>query len=288
MRLSLAGAQDKLAVTVIKGQILLPRGGRPTTHILKPFIEGLDGTVENEVFFNNAQKPLIASPAGIFSMTDEAIEKNIDQYFRNPVQREVLIPVPAQLQAMRGVLSVLGLDQAVLAVTRMRTAVEQILDTEVDEAMAREAGTFQHLGDNLSALSFLVDMLNYQPALAKKLFVFDEESGELRPVMGRTVNPLPSAMTDEVQAISVGVQRVVEGAQGDVNLADLSQQLDTLADQAQLAEQTGVARAAREAAQAVVNHDAQAGAQALVGLSQVVMPSSAPEVVQQAGWQLLC
>ncbi|WP_159946269.1 type II toxin-antitoxin system HipA family toxin [Rhizobium sp. 18065] len=50
VRLSLAGAQDKLAVTVIKGQILLPRGGRPTTHILKPFIQGLDGTVENEVF----------------------------------------------------------------------------------------------------------------------------------------------------------------------------------------------------------------------------------------------
>ncbi|MDZ4264546.1 MAG: Hpt domain-containing protein, partial [Mycobacterium sp.] len=37
------------------------------------------------------------------------------------------------------------------------------------------------------------------------------------------------------------------------------------------------ARAAREAAQAVVNHDAQAGAQALVGLSQVAMPASAAE-----------
>lgn len=47
VRLSLAGAQDKLAVTVINDQILLPRGGRPTTHILKPFIEGLGGTVES-------------------------------------------------------------------------------------------------------------------------------------------------------------------------------------------------------------------------------------------------
>lgn len=50
VRLSLAGAQDKLAVAMIKGQVTLPRGGRPTTHILKPFIDGLDGTVENEVF----------------------------------------------------------------------------------------------------------------------------------------------------------------------------------------------------------------------------------------------
>jgi serine/threonine-protein kinase HipA len=50
VRLSLAGAQDKLAVAVQDGQIILPRDGRPTTHILKPFIEGLDGTVENELF----------------------------------------------------------------------------------------------------------------------------------------------------------------------------------------------------------------------------------------------
>lgn len=50
VRLSLAGAQDKLAVAIIDGQITLPKAGRPTTHILKPFIEGLDGTVENEVF----------------------------------------------------------------------------------------------------------------------------------------------------------------------------------------------------------------------------------------------
>lgn len=50
VRLSLAGAQDKLAVCVVDGEIALPRDGRPTTHILKPFIEGLEGTVENEVF----------------------------------------------------------------------------------------------------------------------------------------------------------------------------------------------------------------------------------------------
>jgi serine/threonine-protein kinase HipA len=50
VRLSLAGAQDKLAVAIIDGQITLPKAGRPTTHILKPFNLELDGTVENEVF----------------------------------------------------------------------------------------------------------------------------------------------------------------------------------------------------------------------------------------------
>ena len=42
------------------------------------WFKGTGRTVENEVFFNNAQKPLIESPAGIFSMTDEAIAKNIE------------------------------------------------------------------------------------------------------------------------------------------------------------------------------------------------------------------
>lgn len=50
VRLSLAGAQDKLAVCVDGETIGLAKGGRTTTHILKPFIEALDGTVENEMF----------------------------------------------------------------------------------------------------------------------------------------------------------------------------------------------------------------------------------------------
>lgn len=50
VRLSLAGAQDKLAVCVEGEHIGLAKGGRPTTHILKPFIQALDGTVENELF----------------------------------------------------------------------------------------------------------------------------------------------------------------------------------------------------------------------------------------------
>ena len=50
VRLSLAGAQNKLAVCQVDGQIALTTDGQPTTHILKPAIDGLDGTVENEVF----------------------------------------------------------------------------------------------------------------------------------------------------------------------------------------------------------------------------------------------
>ena len=48
MRLSLAGAQDKTAVIVVDGQIGIPKNNVPTTHILKPEINGFNETTENE------------------------------------------------------------------------------------------------------------------------------------------------------------------------------------------------------------------------------------------------
>jgi len=48
-RLSLAGAQDKLAVGFDNGQVRLIKGS-PTTHILKPIIEHIQDSAHNELF----------------------------------------------------------------------------------------------------------------------------------------------------------------------------------------------------------------------------------------------
>lgn len=50
LRLSLAGAQTKLPIARLGGTYLLPTQGAPSTHILKPPIDGLPGSVENEAF----------------------------------------------------------------------------------------------------------------------------------------------------------------------------------------------------------------------------------------------
>jgi serine/threonine-protein kinase HipA len=50
IRLSLAGAQDKLPVLVRNGQISLPLHGAPSSHILKPAIRRIEGSVYNEAF----------------------------------------------------------------------------------------------------------------------------------------------------------------------------------------------------------------------------------------------
>jgi ABC-type nitrate/sulfonate/bicarbonate transport system substrate-binding protein len=41
------------------------------------WFKGTGRSIDNEVYFNNAQKPLIEAAGGIFSMSDENIEKNI-------------------------------------------------------------------------------------------------------------------------------------------------------------------------------------------------------------------
>lgn len=50
IRLSLAGAQDKIAVRVEGNTISLPLGNAPSTHILKPAVERFAGLVHNEAF----------------------------------------------------------------------------------------------------------------------------------------------------------------------------------------------------------------------------------------------
>ena len=50
MRLSLAGAQNKLPVYVKDGEIYLPRGSFSSSHILKPKIPEFKDTAENEAF----------------------------------------------------------------------------------------------------------------------------------------------------------------------------------------------------------------------------------------------
>jgi serine/threonine-protein kinase HipA len=64
--MSLAGAQSKLAVAVDgKGRICIPLEGSPSTHILKPDIPRLWGSVQNEAFCLTLAKRLKLPVAGV-------------------------------------------------------------------------------------------------------------------------------------------------------------------------------------------------------------------------------
>jgi serine/threonine-protein kinase HipA len=74
VRLSLAGAQDKVAVHIEGGEISLPLGGAPSTHILKPAVERFDGVVFNEALCMNLAAASGLPAAGVETRTVDGID----------------------------------------------------------------------------------------------------------------------------------------------------------------------------------------------------------------------
>jgi chemosensory pili system protein ChpA (sensor histidine kinase/response regulator) len=238
------------------------QGGKP--EVLEPWME--------ELYRRVSDRQTMGSVVGELRGTLGELEKLLDQFFRNIQDKTPLRDAPGHLSQMRGVLSVLGLDQAAQAVLRMREAVEEIIVNEIDEARARSAGTFDKLGNNLGALGFLIDMLNYQPTLAKKLFVYDDTTGELRPLMGRTGHSVELSATGEESA---GEAHATAGAGSGRSSEGLTAQLGVVAGHAPLAEQAAAAPVAREPAAARPAQDSSAAA-AHVQLPTAAKPAASP------------
>jgi chemosensory pili system protein ChpA (sensor histidine kinase/response regulator) len=241
----------------------------------------LEGWME-ELYRRVSDKQTMGSVVGELRLSLGELENSLDVYFRNPQDKTALQAVPGRLSQMRGVFSVLGLDQASHAVSRMKSSVEQMLVSDIGEA--RDAGTFEQLGNNLGALSFLIDMLNYQPVLAKKLFVYDEEKGELKPLMGRTHSTINAVLAATLNSdlLSQEVIDVVRDA-GDGELGEhLTKKLDALATHAALAEQPTLAQSAHDAAVAVSVNNADATANALTTLAATVVQAPVAPASQAA------
>ena len=157
-------------------------GGQAET--VEPWIE--------ELYRRVSDRESMGSVVGELRICLTDVEKSIDQYFRSPAIPQILQAVPGKLSQMRGIFSVLGLDEASSAVADMRDRVEEFEFPNFNFEQARVAGVFDKFGNNLGALGFLIDMLNYQPALVKKLFVFDAKTGVLNPLMGRVKQTIDS------------------------------------------------------------------------------------------------
>ena len=186
------------------------------------------------------------------------VEKQIDQFFRSPSTPEVMHPVPGQLAAMRGVLSVLGMDQAAQALARMREDVEGLIHQTGDAAEAIRAGALDRLAGNLGALGFLIDMLGAQPHVAKSLFVFDPQSGALSPLMGRSAAArhatnlaVPQVAQVEPRLIEQAQALSVTAVSDRMPLDELSRDLERLSHDAQIADQPGLVATVTQAQNAI-------------------------------------
>jgi len=270
----------------------------------------LEGWME-DLYRRVSDRQTIGSVVQELRTTLSEVEKHIDQFFRDAQDKSALMDVPTQLQSMRGVLAVLGLDTASQAAVRMREDVDHLLQPDADMDQAGQSGVFDRLATNLGALGFLIDMMGVQPALAKSLFNWDAETGVLSPVMGRekksrlnTDDPVEAAVQhvehvqrEEAQAVAEEVSETLERA--DASLNDVSEQLQKLAEtphiqeQADLVDSLAQAQAALASAQESADEASQAAAreqvsQVLSDLSQAIsLPEEAPEPVVTAPAPLL-
>src|SRR5450755_1077723 len=210
---------------------------------LEPWMEELYRRVSDRQTMGSVVQELRAS-------LGEA-EKAIDTFFRNPAEKGVLVDVPVQLTAMRGVLSVLGMDQASQALLRMRDEVDGLVSTEVDPARVESAGVFERLAANLSALGFMIDMLSVQPQLAKSLFVYDAAAGTLAPVMGRTAARAEKAVSVEPRLLEQAQMLAFSSVRDDVPLQEVTRDLEILSHEAQAADQPALAAAVLKAQEAL-------------------------------------
>ena len=105
-----------------------------------------------ELYRRVSDPQTMGSVVGELRATMAEAEKSMDQFFRQPDDLAPLAGVPGGLQQMRGVLSLLGLDQASLAVVRMRDMVERLLVGEV--APEERQQVFEKLGNSLGAWVF--------------------------------------------------------------------------------------------------------------------------------------
>ncbi|HEY1396852.1 Hpt domain-containing protein [Roseateles sp.] len=206
------------------------------------------------------------------------VERQCDEYFRDPSKRDLLIPVPGQLQAMRGVFSVLGLSQAAQASLKMRDQVDELANTEVDPTLSGPRAQFDRLAHNLGALGFLIDMLSVQPQLAKRMFRFEEDTGLLQSLVGRESEQQASEhelaveeaaaqpqLIDQLQATAQAV------AQGDRSTEDLARDLERISHEARAADDLGMAQAAQQAQQQLLSAGGDAaGSHAAESLQQFI------------------
>jgi chemosensory pili system protein ChpA (sensor histidine kinase/response regulator) len=258
-------------------RIDLARQGR-TAGPIEPWMEDLYRRASDRQTMGSVVQELRSSLADV--------ESQLDKFNRNPAERELLVPVPAKLSAMRGVLSVLGLDQAGHAVVRMRDEVDNVLAQSregAEDAVASRALSDQAVGRlaaNVGALGFLIDLLGVQPQLAKSLFKFDAESGRLETVMGRT----DQVAAAEPEAPSAGESELMEQVQslaaaaGDdgASKAEIMHKLEELAQQAVASDEKGIADAAKAARTALARSDDNAATEVRQELAQAMSDFAAP------------
>jgi chemosensory pili system protein ChpA (sensor histidine kinase/response regulator) len=103
------------------------------------------------------------------------VEKMLDEYFSNPAKRTALAPIDSILHQIEGALAILDQDDAMRAIRHTRAEVRRFAEAESD--VVPDPQEFQHVAQNVGALSFFIETLQLHSEGVKKRFSFDDKLG---------------------------------------------------------------------------------------------------------------
>ncbi|HZW12848.1 MAG TPA: Hpt domain-containing protein [Noviherbaspirillum sp.] len=121
------------------------------------------------------QRQTMIALAGEMQSSLRQVEKMLDEYFRDPAQRESLGQLDTVLHQIEGALAVLDQDDAMRTVQHTRTAVQRFLAAEGADTPNEQE--FQKVAQNVGALSFFIETLQLPSENGAKRFTFDEKRG---------------------------------------------------------------------------------------------------------------
>ncbi|MDF3036934.1 MAG: response regulator, partial [Paucimonas sp.] len=103
----------------------------------------------------------------------QQVEKTLDEYFRDPSQRDGLERVGGVLHQLEGAFAILDQGDAIEAVRHTHAAVERFAASEA----VPDVKEFQQVAQNVGALTFLIESLQRPGEQGRQQFVFDQASG---------------------------------------------------------------------------------------------------------------
>ncbi|HJV51607.1 MAG TPA: Hpt domain-containing protein [Noviherbaspirillum sp.] len=124
------------------------------------------------------QRQTVAALAGEMQASLRQVEKMLDEYFRDPAQRDPLGQLDSMLHQIEGALAVLDQEDAARTVEHTREAVRRFASADAQQLPDEQE--FNQVAQNVGALSFFIETLQHQPDSAKKRFSFDTRSCSFR------------------------------------------------------------------------------------------------------------
>ena len=110
------------------------------------------------------------------------VEQALDSFFRHPQNTEPAQRASGKLVEISSILMILGCTEASQASSAMATQVQQLLAALAKTASIDDPDSqacVLRLGNNLSALSFMLETMHYQPERARQQFYFDKHQQQL-------------------------------------------------------------------------------------------------------------